>query len=147
RELNDGPRPPLRVRAAGGSHPHRPAPLQPSRQRGAHGAAKSRSRRDRNGLFELWVANAGEALPENLMGNLFEPFFRRSAGSGIGRLSDQGPSWDFDRRIKAYGYPFHLLGASGVIWITSGSLLSGCGRHAHSEIATHRSRLSCEFPE
>jgi phosphoserine phosphatase RsbU/P len=35
----------------------------------------------RNGSFELWVANAGEAIPETLMDKLFEPFFRGKAGA------------------------------------------------------------------
>jgi sigma-B regulation protein RsbU (phosphoserine phosphatase) len=29
-----------------------------------------------NGMFELWVANAGEPIPDAAMANLFQPFFR-----------------------------------------------------------------------
>jgi sigma-B regulation protein RsbU (phosphoserine phosphatase) len=39
----------------------------------------------RKGSFELWVANAGEAIPETVMEKLFEPFFR-----GKARASKQG---------------------------------------------------------
>ncbi len=39
----------------------------------------------RNGSFELWVANAGEAIPESSMAQLFQPFFR-----GKARASKQG---------------------------------------------------------
>jgi sigma-B regulation protein RsbU (phosphoserine phosphatase) len=38
-----------------------------------------------NGLLELWVANAGERIPETAMDKLFEPFFR-----GAERASRQG---------------------------------------------------------
>ena len=39
----------------------------------------------RNGLFELWVTNVGEAIPQTVMDKLFEPFFR-----GKARASKQG---------------------------------------------------------
>jgi sigma-B regulation protein RsbU (phosphoserine phosphatase) len=39
----------------------------------------------REGFFQLWVANAGEPIPENVMDKLFEPFFR-----GKARASRQG---------------------------------------------------------
>jgi sigma-B regulation protein RsbU (phosphoserine phosphatase) len=40
-----------------------------------------------NGMFELWVANAGEPIPEAAMANLFQPFFRgqvRASLQGLG---------------------------------------------------------------
>lgn len=40
-----------------------------------------------NGMFELWVANAGEPIPQAAMANLFEPFFRgqvRASLQGLG---------------------------------------------------------------
>jgi sigma-B regulation protein RsbU (phosphoserine phosphatase) len=40
-----------------------------------------------NGLFELWVANAGNPIPEAAMEKLFEPFFRgdvRDSRQGLG---------------------------------------------------------------
>jgi sigma-B regulation protein RsbU (phosphoserine phosphatase) len=39
----------------------------------------------KDGFFRLWVANAGEPIPENVMDKLFEPFFR-----GKARASRQG---------------------------------------------------------
>jgi sigma-B regulation protein RsbU (phosphoserine phosphatase) len=45
--------------------------------------------RTAGGIFELWVANAGEPIPEPAMHKLFEPFFRadvrdREQGLGLG---------------------------------------------------------------
>jgi sigma-B regulation protein RsbU (phosphoserine phosphatase) len=40
-----------------------------------------------NGMFELWVANAGEPIPDAAMANLFQPFFRgqvRASLQGLG---------------------------------------------------------------
>jgi sigma-B regulation protein RsbU (phosphoserine phosphatase) len=40
-----------------------------------------------NGMFELWIANAGAPIPEAAMANLFEPFFRgqvRASLQGLG---------------------------------------------------------------
>ena len=40
-----------------------------------------------SGIFELWVANAGEPIPETAMHKLFEPFFRgdvRASRQGLG---------------------------------------------------------------
>jgi sigma-B regulation protein RsbU (phosphoserine phosphatase) len=40
-----------------------------------------------NGIFELWVANAGDPIPEAAMEKLFEPFFRgdaRDSRQGLG---------------------------------------------------------------
>ena len=40
-----------------------------------------------DGIFELWVANAGEPIPEPAMDKLFEPFFRvdvRDSEQGLG---------------------------------------------------------------
>lgn len=40
-----------------------------------------------NGTFELWIANAGEPIPEAAMANLFQPFFRgqvRASLQGLG---------------------------------------------------------------
>jgi sigma-B regulation protein RsbU (phosphoserine phosphatase) len=40
-----------------------------------------------NGLFELWVANAGDPIPEAAMDQLFQPFFRgqvRASLQGLG---------------------------------------------------------------
>jgi len=40
-----------------------------------------------NGIFELWVANAGNPIPESAMERLFEPFFRgdvRDSRQGLG---------------------------------------------------------------
>ena len=74
----------------------------------------------RNDSFELWVGNAGEAIPATSMDKLFEPFFRGKAraskrGAGIGALhclSDRkGPWGHFGRRVDACGDPFHLLDA------------------------------------
>jgi sigma-B regulation protein RsbU (phosphoserine phosphatase) len=39
------------------------------------------------GMFELWIANAGEPIPEAAMANLFQPFFRgqvRTSLQGLG---------------------------------------------------------------
>jgi phosphoserine phosphatase RsbU/P len=36
----------------------------------------------REGLFEVWVANAGQPIPEAAMDKLFEPFFRGNAQAG-----------------------------------------------------------------
>ena len=44
-----------------------------------HGAAYQAVRvgaKTEDGVFELWVANAGEPIPAIAMGKLFEPFFR-----------------------------------------------------------------------
>ena len=43
--------------------------------------------RTEDGIFELWVANAGEPIPEAAMEKLFEPFFRgdvRDSRQGLG---------------------------------------------------------------
>jgi phosphoserine phosphatase RsbU/P len=40
-----------------------------------------------NGMFELWIANAGEPIPEAAMASLFQPFFRgqvRASLQGLG---------------------------------------------------------------
>jgi phosphoserine phosphatase RsbU/P len=40
-----------------------------------------------NGMFELWVANAGEPIPQAAIANLFQPFFRgqvRASLQGLG---------------------------------------------------------------
>jgi sigma-B regulation protein RsbU (phosphoserine phosphatase) len=40
-----------------------------------------------NGVFELWVANAGEPIPQAAMEHLFQPFFRgqvRASLQGLG---------------------------------------------------------------
>jgi phosphoserine phosphatase RsbU/P len=40
-----------------------------------------------NGMFELWIANAGEPIPQSAMANLFQPFFRgqvRASLQGLG---------------------------------------------------------------
>lgn len=40
-----------------------------------------------NGIFELWIANAGAPIPEAAMANLFQPFFRgqvRASLQGLG---------------------------------------------------------------
>ena len=50
-----------------------------------HGGPTSRLSFTRDGSFELWVANAGEPIPEAAMKNLFEQFFR-----GEARASRQG---------------------------------------------------------
>ena len=53
-----------------------------------HGGLTSRlsfTPKTRGGSFELWVANAGEPIPEAAMKNLFEQFFR-----GEARASRQG---------------------------------------------------------
>ncbi|MHC2476521.1 hypothetical protein ACVJF0_007498 [Bradyrhizobium elkanii] len=74
----------------------------------------------RKGSFELWVANAGEAIPETVMEKLFEPFFRGKARASkqvgaLHRLSDRkGPWGRFDRRIELRWNPLHLLYASFV---------------------------------
>jgi phosphoserine phosphatase RsbU/P len=55
-----------------------------------HGAAYQAVRvgaKTEDGVFELWVANAGEPIPAIAMGKLFEPFFRgdiRSSRQGLG---------------------------------------------------------------
>jgi sigma-B regulation protein RsbU (phosphoserine phosphatase) len=36
----------------------------------------------RGETFELWVSNAGNPIPSELMGKLFEPFFRGKASRG-----------------------------------------------------------------
>jgi sigma-B regulation protein RsbU (phosphoserine phosphatase) len=55
-----------------------------------HGASDQPVRvgaRTESGMFELWVANAGEPIPEAAMQKLFEPFFRahvRDSRQGLG---------------------------------------------------------------
>jgi sigma-B regulation protein RsbU (phosphoserine phosphatase) len=55
-----------------------------------HGAPKKPVRvgaRTEGQVFELWVANAGEPIPETAMSRLFEPFFRgevRDSRQGLG---------------------------------------------------------------
>ena len=55
-----------------------------------HGAAYQPVRvgaKTEDGVFELWVANAGEPISAIAMGKLFEPFFRadiRSSRQGLG---------------------------------------------------------------
>jgi sigma-B regulation protein RsbU (phosphoserine phosphatase) len=55
-----------------------------------HGAAYQPVRvgaKTEDGVFEFWVANAGEPIPAIAMGKLFEPFFRgdvRSSRQGLG---------------------------------------------------------------
>ena len=55
-----------------------------------HGAAYQAVRvgaKTEDGVFEFWVANAGEPIPAIAMGKLFEPFFRgdvRSSRQGLG---------------------------------------------------------------
>jgi phosphoserine phosphatase RsbU/P len=55
-----------------------------------HGAAHQPVRvgaKTESGVFELWVANAGEPIPEAAMDKLFEPFFRgdvRDSRQGLG---------------------------------------------------------------
>ncbi len=36
-----------------------------------------------NGVFELWVTNAGEPIPEATMKHLFQPFFRGQVGANL----------------------------------------------------------------
>jgi sigma-B regulation protein RsbU (phosphoserine phosphatase) len=45
--------------------------------------------RTEDGIFDLWVANAGDSIPEASMEKLFEPFFRgdvRGSRQGLGGL-------------------------------------------------------------
>jgi phosphoserine phosphatase RsbU/P len=55
-----------------------------------HGAAYHPVRvgaKTESGMFELWVANAGEPIPQEAMDKLFEPFFRgdvRDSRQGLG---------------------------------------------------------------
>ena len=36
-----------------------------------------------NGVFMLWIANAGEPIPDAAMANLFQPFFRGQVRAGL----------------------------------------------------------------
>lgn len=73
----------------------------------------------RNDSFELWVGNAGEAIPATSMDKLFEPFFRRKAraskqglGLGLYIASQIAKAWGhFGRSIDACGDLLHLLDA------------------------------------
>jgi sigma-B regulation protein RsbU (phosphoserine phosphatase) len=54
---------------------------------GSHDQPVRVGARTGNGIFELWVANAGNPIPESAMERLFEPFFRgdvRDSRQGLG---------------------------------------------------------------
>jgi sigma-B regulation protein RsbU (phosphoserine phosphatase) len=54
---------------------------------GSHDQPVRVGARTDNGIFELWVANAGNPIPESAMERLFEPFFRgdaRDSRQGLG---------------------------------------------------------------